>query len=743
MSSRRWIFLPFFLVATSRSGWGLRTGRRSLKSTQPWAFVQRFCFRGSKGGGRRELRWKAASPGVYMLLFLENNFDDFSKIHDSDYTKQTMQERFSKAVKAVWIGDNSTGRVWTEQKGVFQYNGSTTRWFYVVFANFDDECSAFCNDRYACKHEYLQRCFGNVRVDYELHVRNNGPRQFREFSWDDSGLLILYSILTALFVVLMITVVVMVGLLMAHDKLHPTPRIFVWAVLGNMTATSIALAHYAAFRNDGRGMPKLLSTAHFGYFLSDGVILFVLLLCANGWNIVRRKLQCADRIRITVFAATYCCGMLIAFIWHIVSYDPVTFIYIYDTGPGYLLLTLRLVGSVWIVGACVVTHAHFRAKQDFYFSLGIVAVQWASSVPFTVFVSALVSDTHRRKVAYTLEPSLSYLTQAALTILFLPAPILNVRFPFHSSATRTKVRIFVKAWNLSPRRNSNPEAADLTSNAATTAALPGRKNVNFASVSGGRSRDIDARGKCVIKDGFEALHLIRIRQLQAALESRIGRLRTLATDFNMALQQCAYTSEIQPKLLRTPKAPFPHKRRVHQLSPPVIVDSHSQPSSLSDHTQATGLKSPIRSSFEVGMHSWSKSKLKTDATESWLQRGEDEQNAPLRPQNSEKDVAMPCLSSSQNHGADDVRKECLGPHALGSQLLSRPSCECGESGLGNPRIPQRSILRVDGHTDLQMQVPRSRASDAPSQEALECGENGDDRDSMSLHRPCYKGTPSR
>lgn len=503
--------------------WGLRTGRRRLRSTQPWTLAQRFCF---GGGGKGEVRWRAkAAHGLWMLVYVERKVSDFAAMQAAAFSKEPLRERFDKAAAVVWIGPNATS-------GTYRYERSSPRWLFVVFSNFDVECS----------REYLGHCNGDIAVDFRLRLTDGAS----ELPRDEAGLLAVYAALVVASTGLGIMAFAMRRLLAAQDKLHPTPRLLSWSVAAAGTAACLGLAHYTSSSLvGGGGAPRVLRAARLVFLTADAAVLLVVLLCARGWNVVRRKLHCVDRTSCAVFAVTYLCLVVVAFGWHIVSYDPAAVVYLYATGPGYLLVACRLAAGASALWACAQTHARYGAKQGFYAALGFVTTQWTVAVPFAVFVSSLVDDYDRMQVADGLERCLGLATQAALVFLFLP---INPNFPFQFQVAKQQALRLVYGHRVEPQ----PDIAR-------------------ASVSGGRGRDVDGRGRYVVKDGFEALHVRRLRRVQVALESRLDSLNRLSTELQSSLRLCRLTNDICPRIPRTPVAPMPRVRRIHLPAPPLLA----------------------------------------------------------------------------------------------------------------------------------------------------------------------------
>ena len=147
------------------------------------SFCCRFLFAGTGnmgGGGKAgEFRYRVRARGVFMLLFLEEEVSTYGEVLEAGPMRETMRERFAKALQVVWIGEGQTfvdfdgdvvssemspGGPRLEVSGEEAYRGRSPRWFYVAFANYDtrcnEECDEFEGDRsgaFACNLERNRR----------------------------------------------------------------------------------------------------------------------------------------------------------------------------------------------------------------------------------------------------------------------------------------------------------------------------------------------------------------------------------------------------------------------------------------------------------------------------------------------------------------------------------------------------------------------------------------------------------
>ncbi|KAJ1461581.1 rhodopsin-like GPCR transmembrane domain-containing protein [Pelagophyceae sp. CCMP2097] len=391
----------------------LETKKRRYRSDSPWWYAQRFVFSGDRG----VLRYETETRGLYMLLYLEEDFRTFNGINAASYASSTMEARFNKAHSVIWLGEgpdlrnataaqtfaalgggNATDET-VKVKGSFEYTGSSMRWFYVVFANFDPLCNRACRGAQGCNLEYAQRCYGGVDVHVKLKLHNDGLR-YREFSYDEASIFEAVTMIFALYVILCVAGAVVAALLLFRNKCHPVCSLLLAAIGLSALSQLLFMIHYATYTVDGRGLPKALAAAFYVAACADTLMCAVCILCAQGYNIVRRKLRGRTRMHVAIFSTTYVVANICVVAWHSLGGGAKgTSIFLYDSPSGYLFLFLRCLTAIWILRAAIQMQAHFRAKAGFYYRFCIVAATWVCAAPFVALVASLSPESERLKVS--------------------------------------------------------------------------------------------------------------------------------------------------------------------------------------------------------------------------------------------------------------------------------------------------------------------------------------------------------
>ena len=235
---RRWLVLVALPAACA-----LKTGWREVRSTEPWVFLERFCFEptGEQGEGSNKMKdhahfkFKIRHQGSgQLLLYFGTGTNDFRKIYKQSYTKTNLQQRHRLATVAYRITANRDGETvvtgsWSRKS--YLKSGSP-RYLFVAYSNYNKNCNARCQtaqyDRSApaqqggvgdlnatewadavtaveldfgwyvapvaaaanvfCNEELSSDpfCMGPVRMDYNFHFTNGRDTLVREFSFDEN-----------------------------------------------------------------------------------------------------------------------------------------------------------------------------------------------------------------------------------------------------------------------------------------------------------------------------------------------------------------------------------------------------------------------------------------------------------------------------------------------------------------------------------------------------------------------------
>ena len=134
----------------------------------------------------------------------------------------------------------------------------------------------------------------SVSVDYDLHIVNNNPDLVSnpdplvyEFSYDQIGLMVAYVVFAFMYLGLLVFHVAMNTPLCtpAGYKHHCMTLTFSLSLFLDFFHVLLVMTHYCVFAVDGVGVKALLYMGQALNFLSDWLLILVLILIGKGWQI--------------------------------------------------------------------------------------------------------------------------------------------------------------------------------------------------------------------------------------------------------------------------------------------------------------------------------------------------------------------------------------------------------------------------------------------------------------------------
>jgi hypothetical protein len=359
-----------------------------------------------------------------------------------------------------------------------------------------------------------------------------------EHGRDERGAPTLYGVFAALYTLFVGLSCAVEGLLVREDKRHATCRILFRSVWVAALSIWFRMLHHAIYAKDGKGAPKLVNAAMAFSLVADGGVLLALASCAEGWRIVRRKIAVRGRIRVALLITTYSIAAACIWGWYVSSYKHSTSPSLRETAPGRGLVGLRVVAGV-IVGARLLQQSDrfMASKREFYQVLFGLIVGWSAVWPIAL-IAATVARPADKDMAF--EGCLvvgEVLVQMGLVYCCKPRSQL---FPFHANVINAAANPTAGLWS---------------------AARSGSMDPRFQSVSGGRGANTNAANQYVISDGFEALHVRRLKHVWKHLTERLDAVEDSARELSVAVALADVDDEIPARFPGQPDTPTPLQSR--------------------------------------------------------------------------------------------------------------------------------------------------------------------------------------
>ncbi len=149
---------------------------------------------------------------------------------------------------------------------------------------------------------------------------------------------------------------------------------------------------------------------------------FVLLLIvlAKGWTISSVALEQKKAIFtvVGIFVILY----FALLIWDVAARDPASTLYVYDSIPGYLIITLDILTGFWFIQSCVQTYLReiHPDKKRLYIVLCSVYCWWFFAIPIFVGIASALEPWVREKVVTSIQVTANTVAYALLAFIFWP-----------------------------------------------------------------------------------------------------------------------------------------------------------------------------------------------------------------------------------------------------------------------------------------------------------------------------------
>jgi len=362
----------------------------SAHSDEGWRFIAKFCFDRTSDD--------LVPAGIFQTVFTDPPdpnqnlwyalYDDQEGSWDSVY--HSGLSCYDKTLRAKNLGDIMAGSAkikYGVPTSVSIYETHRPRFWYAVMLS----CWGLNNQT---------TYFGSTH--YDLHfTQAQGTSWDIEFGVNEMGLNSLY--LVAFLVYLIFTTLHMYFAIYKRYKsenkfVHGLVKIYTGSLALQFFTVFFELIHYGTYGRDGQGVPGLDKFARVLDAFARVTFILLLLLLAQGWTINRPDL----RFRFIILAAI---GILTAFyvsliIWDAAGRDPASTLYVYDSVPGYLVITEVCILWLWFLVTVILSirSETDKAKRCLFLTLAILYSLWFLVLPFIVLVALALSPWVREKV---------------------------------------------------------------------------------------------------------------------------------------------------------------------------------------------------------------------------------------------------------------------------------------------------------------------------------------------------------
>ncbi|KAB7501553.1 Integral membrane protein [Armadillidium nasatum] len=254
-----------------------------------------------------------------------------------------------------------------------------------------------CRRNKSCIWEYVKE---PLEVKYDLNIVNGRPFIPRtnpfeyHFSFDQQDTVEIYVFCLLYYGCILIPL----QLYAVFKQVHPITRLFTATLLAQLAGLILDSLHLLIFSYNGVGVNALNIMGDLFNIVAQSFFMILLLLLAKGWAITRMNL--ARPYLLILLWLAYTILLLILYFWNKTEVDVIEDIDEFQTWPGWLTLSLRVVIMFWFLYELrnTMKFEHNEAKLQFFLQFGAATLVWFVYMPVVALIALEIATLWRYKI---------------------------------------------------------------------------------------------------------------------------------------------------------------------------------------------------------------------------------------------------------------------------------------------------------------------------------------------------------
>lgn len=261
----------------------------------------------------------------------------------------------------------------------------------------------------------------DVSIDYDIwlvngnpYTRHQNPFEY-QFSFEHQDTVEIYLMFAVLYLGL-----VSIQVYVALQQRHPLTYLFTGSMALQLLGNVFHLIHLLIYAYDGEGVKGVGITGDVCDIFSQTAFVLVLLLLAKGWAVTHRE-PTWKRLLLGIWIF-FLIANIILYIWSMMEVEIIKDKDVYQTWPGWLSLSLRIIIMMWFLCELKWTMQRERnkAKLQFLLHFGASSLVWFIYLPIMAIVAITISTLWRFKLVLGISSSVNFLAFASMTHLLWP-----------------------------------------------------------------------------------------------------------------------------------------------------------------------------------------------------------------------------------------------------------------------------------------------------------------------------------
>lgn len=332
------------------------------------------------------------------------------------------QEDFLRRIPCARDGlcDEEDDPKWVIPGFQFTYRVQDTRqpryWYVSMVSCYrDDSNSSACFWSYDSEQQ--------MTIEYDIWLVNGHPSHKdsnpfeHQFSFELHDIFELYL---AFF--LAYTFVLPIQLYALSQQRHAIPVLLTTCIGLEYVGVILNFVHVTKFSFDGEGVEAMKVIGNFIDMASQCLFMLLLLLIVKGWNITRQTLPLQAWLVLLSVWCGYSTANVALFIWNQMDVDLISDIDEWQTWPGCLILSFRILIMLWFLWELRETFKfeHGEKKTKFYLHFGAGFLVWFVYLPLVTIVCKELSALWRYKTILSVSYAADFLSLCVMIHLLWP-----------------------------------------------------------------------------------------------------------------------------------------------------------------------------------------------------------------------------------------------------------------------------------------------------------------------------------
>lgn len=174
--------------------------------------------------------------------------------------------------------------------------------------------------------------------------------------------------------------------LQARKLLHVTYKLYILSLITQLIGLTLEMHSYVYLAMRGWEVKSTSLMGNVFEAFSEITFTTLLLLLSLGYTVTKSVLTQGELYRLVYFISCMTALEILLFVYQSAAFDPGLVLYIYESPPGYGLLTLKVWTWFIFVVCCCKTSKKFMVKFRFYGSLLSLGSGWFLCQPITASI---------------------------------------------------------------------------------------------------------------------------------------------------------------------------------------------------------------------------------------------------------------------------------------------------------------------------------------------------------------------